>query len=161
MCMGGLSGPCVSLSNHTCLSFRDAVWGGHRTSVPVEISQPWVGWELLHRARCKGQPARAQQNQRWAQRCRKIIHRLSSSAQKLKRLFVLENWKFCHLFILLSDQTCMSFFHRKISYLKMFHRSQVSKIASCFSWVFGIIDIKAGALLNSDMHFWKWMLRPL
>ncbi len=161
MCMGGLSGPCVSLSNHICLSFRDAVWGGHRTSVPVEIILPGVGWELLHWAGCKGQPARAQQNQRWAQRCRKRIHRLCPSAQKLKRCLC---WKIGNSVIYSSCcqiKPASLSFTEKISYLKMFHRSQVSKSASCFSWVFGIIDIKASALLNSYMHFWKWMLRPL
>ncbi len=128
MCMGGLSGPCVSLRNHTCLSFRDTVWGGHRTSVPVEISLPGVGWELLHWAGYKGQPARAQQNQRWAQRCRKRIHRLCPSAQKLKRCLC---WKIGNSVIYSSCcqiQTCKAFFHRKISYLKCFTSLRSQKV---------------------------------
>lgn len=33
---------------------------GHKTRPPGQISQ-WLGWELLQRARCEGQPVKAQQ----------------------------------------------------------------------------------------------------
>lgn len=127
MYMAGFSGPCVCLSTHTCLSFRDVVWGAHMQRAWPQNTSAWTDQSVIGlRATSEGQM--------WRTACESPAEdELRSAKEKSLSLFIsIETGKS----LWVGKLDTLSFVHPRASYRSLLENvsllSDLKNVAALF-----------------------------